>query len=40
VVGHSMGGCAAQRLLADAPDRVERLVGISPATVLEEFLGS
>ena len=30
VVGHSMGGKAAQRVLADAPDRVRRLVGISP----------
>ena len=30
VVGHSMGGIAAQRVLVDAPDRVERLVGISP----------
>jgi pimeloyl-ACP methyl ester carboxylesterase len=30
VVGHSMGGSAAQRVLADAPARVERLVGISP----------
>ncbi len=30
VVGHSMGGGAAQRVLALAPDRVERLVGISP----------
>ncbi|MFC0506516.1 alpha/beta fold hydrolase [Micromonospora costi] len=30
VVGHSMGGIAAQRVLADAPGRVERLVGISP----------
>ncbi|MEV4808909.1 alpha/beta fold hydrolase [Micromonospora avicenniae] len=30
VVGHSMGGSAAQRVLADAPGRVERLVGISP----------
>jgi pimeloyl-ACP methyl ester carboxylesterase len=29
VIGHSMGGSAAQRVLADAPDRVERLVGIS-----------
>ncbi|MGK5740317.1 alpha/beta fold hydrolase [Micromonospora sp. URMC 103] len=30
VVGHSMGGIAAQRVLADAPGRVDRLVGISP----------
>ena len=30
LVGHSMGGSAAQRVLADAPERVERLVGISP----------
>lgn len=30
VVGHSMGGSAAQRVLADAPERVERLVGVSP----------
>lgn len=30
VVGHSMGGSVAQRLLALAPDRVRRLVGISP----------
>ncbi|SBT43111.1 alpha/beta fold hydrolase [Micromonospora auratinigra] len=30
VVGHSMGGSAAQRVLADAPQRVRRLVGISP----------
>jgi pimeloyl-ACP methyl ester carboxylesterase len=30
VVGHSMGGSATQRVLADAPDRVERLIGISP----------
>lgn len=30
VVGHSMGGGAAQQILADAPARVERLVGISP----------
>ncbi|MEU8230667.1 alpha/beta hydrolase [Actinoplanes sp. NPDC048967] len=30
LVGHSMGGIVAQRVLADAPDPVERLVGISP----------
>ncbi|WP_336320224.1 alpha/beta hydrolase [Streptomyces lavendofoliae] len=30
VVGHSMGGSVAQRVLAAAPDRVRRLVGISP----------
>jgi len=30
LVGHSMGGKAAQRVLAMAPDRVSRLVGISP----------
>ena len=30
LVGHSMGGIVAQRVLADAPDRVERLVGVSP----------
>jgi len=30
VLGHSMGGSAAQRVLADAPERVERLAGISP----------
>ena len=30
VIGHSMGGKAAQRLVADAPDRVTALVGISP----------
>lgn len=30
LVGHSMGGMAAQRVLADAPDRVRRLVAISP----------
>lgn len=30
VVGHSMGGVAAQQLLVDAPRRVRRLVGISP----------
>src|SRR5437588_12659020 len=31
VVGHSMGGMAAQRVLADAPKRVRRLVAISSA---------
>ncbi|WP_306215752.1 alpha/beta fold hydrolase [Actinoplanes sp. RD1] len=30
VVGHSMGGSAAQHLLADAPGRVTHLIGISP----------
>jgi pimeloyl-ACP methyl ester carboxylesterase len=30
VMGHSMGGSAMQRVLADAPDRVQALVGISP----------
>jgi pimeloyl-ACP methyl ester carboxylesterase len=29
LIGHSMGGCAAQRILADAADRVEKLVGIT-----------
>lgn len=30
LVGHSMGGMAVQRVLADAPDRVRSLVGINP----------
>jgi pimeloyl-ACP methyl ester carboxylesterase len=30
VVGHSMGGSVAQRLLAIAPHRLRRLVGVSP----------
>ena len=30
VVGHSMGGSAAQRVVSLAPDRVTKLVGISP----------
>ena len=30
LIGHSMGGSAMQRVLADAPQRVERMVGISP----------
>ncbi|MEV6523944.1 alpha/beta hydrolase [Longispora sp. NPDC051575] len=30
LVGHSMGGTAAQRILADAPHRVRRLVGVAP----------
>lgn len=30
VIGHSMGGKVAQRLVADAPDRVVALVGVSP----------
>ncbi len=30
LVGHSMGGSAAQRVYADVPDRVTALIGISP----------
>jgi pimeloyl-ACP methyl ester carboxylesterase len=30
VIGHSMGGKVAQRLVADAPDRIASLVGVSP----------
>jgi pimeloyl-ACP methyl ester carboxylesterase len=30
LLGHSMGGLAIQQVLADAPDRVEALVGITP----------
>lgn len=30
LVGHSMGGKAAQRVLADVPTRVQRLVGVNP----------
>jgi pimeloyl-ACP methyl ester carboxylesterase len=30
LVGHSMGGMAIQRVLANAPDRVEKLVAITP----------
>lgn len=30
VVGHSMGGSVMQRILADAPERVRALIGISP----------
>ncbi|WP_018352975.1 alpha/beta fold hydrolase [Longispora albida] len=30
LIGHSMGGAAAQRVLADAPDRVRGIVGIAP----------
>ncbi|QNP69518.1 alpha/beta fold hydrolase [Streptomyces roseirectus] len=30
VVGHSMGGAIGQRLLTRAPDRLRRLVGVSP----------
>jgi pimeloyl-ACP methyl ester carboxylesterase len=30
VLGHSMGGCAMQRVLLDAGDRVSGLIGISP----------
>lgn len=30
LIGHSMGGCAMQRVLADAPARVQTLTGITP----------
>jgi pimeloyl-ACP methyl ester carboxylesterase len=30
LIGHSMGGCVMQRVLADDPQRVRSLVGISP----------
>ncbi|WP_255947814.1 alpha/beta fold hydrolase [Streptomyces odontomachi] len=30
VIGHSMGGCIAQRTVATAPGRVRRIVGVSP----------
>ncbi|MFM9372196.1 alpha/beta fold hydrolase [Streptomyces sp. Da 82-17] len=30
LVGHSMGGAVAQRVVAAAPERVRRLVGVSP----------
>jgi len=30
LVGHSMGGIAIQQILADAPDRVQALVGVTP----------
>jgi pimeloyl-ACP methyl ester carboxylesterase len=30
LIGHSMGGMAAQRVLADAPKRVEKLVAVAP----------
>lgn len=30
LVGHSMGGCVAQRTVALAPGRVRRIVGVSP----------
>lgn len=30
LIGHSMGGAAVQRVLAVAPDRVEKMVGIAP----------
>lgn len=30
LIGHSMGGMAIQKVLAEAPDRVEKLIGISP----------
>lgn len=30
LIGHSMGGKAALRIAVDAPDRVERIVGVTP----------
>ncbi len=30
LIGHSMGGKAIQRVLADAPDRVEKLIAVTP----------
>jgi pimeloyl-ACP methyl ester carboxylesterase len=30
LIGHSMGGMAVQRVLADAPDRVRKMVAITP----------
>ncbi|MER5640824.1 alpha/beta hydrolase [Kitasatospora sp. NPDC002227] len=30
LIGHSMGGKAAQRVLAEAPERVRKLVGVAP----------
>jgi pimeloyl-ACP methyl ester carboxylesterase len=30
LVGHSMGGMAVQRILADAPDAVEKIVAVAP----------
>src|ERR1700752_1950704 len=30
LIGHSMGGRAMQRILADAPKRVEKMVGVTP----------
>ncbi len=32
LVGHSMGGAVVQRVLALAPERVEKLVGVSPVS--------
>ena len=32
LIGHSMGGSAIQHVLADAPDRVQALVGITPVS--------
>lgn len=30
LIGHSMGGMAVQRILADAPERVERIIAVTP----------
>ena len=40
LVGHSMGGMAIQRVLADAPDRVERLVGPASGVPFDEQSGA
>ncbi|MEI5097928.1 alpha/beta hydrolase [Streptomyces sp. PmtG] len=39
VVGHSMGGGVAQHVLADAPERVRRIVGVSPVPASGVTLG-
>lgn len=39
LVGHSMGGLAAQLVMADAPERITRLLGISPVPASGSPLG-